>query len=217
MIVPVYYAYVTYVEDDGTETSLGTFFVTRDGWYDHGLLKDGTVLLINRSSDPETTFEGEIRGEGIKYGKDAPIYILPDFKAPIKDNMTTSTNGAELNKDMQRKDGIARGAMLHIGGFYIKEDGSTMALGGTYGCYGVIDPSQVLTYGGALCMLDSYKDGTFKTNSEYKPSNDEMNRVKTLIEKKRKDTWLGFSKEKILITIEKRKDVESKQIASPDK
>lgn len=110
----------------------------------------------------------------------------------------------------------ARGAMLHIGGFYIKTDG-TMALGGTYGCYGVIDPSQVLPYSGALCMLDSYKDGTFNTNSEYKPSNDEMNRVKTLIEKKRKDTWLGFSKEKISITIEKRKDVESKQIASPDK
>lgn len=209
MSVPTYAARITYIESDGSETFLGSFNVTRDGWYDHGLQSNGSSLLINRSSDPPATLTGEIRGQGIKYG-DAPVYIFPDFYAPIKDNQTNFTDGTPLPEDMQRTNGIASGAMLHIGGFYTS-NGKTN-LGGTYGCYGVVDPSQVLLNSQTSVLLEDYQNGT-PLPSGITPSNTEMHRVGGLIEERRKATWFGLSKEPVLFEIQKRDTYETKQDA----
>ena len=115
-----------------------------------------------------------------------------------------------LSPDMQRNNEIASGAMLHIGGFYNSKGG--ISLGGTYGCYGVVDPSQVLMQSQTSVLLEDYQN-RLPPPAGIIPSNSEMHRVGSLIEQNRKSTWFGLSKEPVLFEIQKRDNYETKKDA----
>jgi hypothetical protein len=150
MIVEVYRAIVQYKDPKGNVTNLGEFYVTRDGWFNLGTDKNNEDVFVNRSSDPDANFKGKIyitkHSDPSKYAKDTPTFSLSEFKSTIpKEYNSTYLKGGKpdgiLEDDVKRKDNIVKGAQIHPGGYF--DNGNGPHLGGTFGCYGIVDPTQV--------------------------------------------------------------------------
>ena len=78
----------------------------------------------------------------------------------------------------------ANSVMIHIGGFFTKSGGENN-LGGTYGCYGIVDPSQVFSsYTDAeknLAVFDAIEsNGTAPAG--FTSSNNQMNKLVTTVQ-----------------------------------
>jgi hypothetical protein len=146
-VVATYKAIVQYTDSKGKITTIAQFNVTRDGWYDMGTDEKGNTILSNRSSDPADSKKIFIAlNYKQKYGKETPAFGLTPIKSPIdsKYNKTFFKNGKPsdpLDPETVRST-TANGAQIHVGGYYEHPDGE-VSLGGTYGCYGIVDPSQI--------------------------------------------------------------------------
>jgi hypothetical protein len=170
MVIPTYHAYVEYKNGKGETTTIQDFHVTRDGWFDMGTDKDNNVILYNRSSDPSPNNKKiYIQNEKPEqYGDGTPSFTLTPIHSPIPDEYNKAyffQGEAEqsLSPDVIRYGGTSQGSQFHVGGVYIKIGDNKLSLGGTYGCYGIVDPSQVV------------KTEDFKYNTEtMSPSNAEM-------------------------------------------
>jgi RHS repeat-associated protein len=152
IIVPTYEAKVVYTDASGKTTEMGTFNVTRDGWFSLGTAANGKAMLSNRSSDPspktkKITIE---RQSAQQYGDGTPSFTMSPIHSPLpkEDNTSYYDNGVavkELNPEVKRTNDIAQGAQFHVGGVYDKKagPGEEKALAGAYGCYGVVPSDQV--------------------------------------------------------------------------
>lgn len=161
LIVPTYKAVLKDVTN-GKTTILGTYNVTRDGYYNIGSKKN-EIKLEDRSFEPKK----EVKYTAVKfdYVEGTPALALRQNGStkldatPLKNH--TYTDGTTLPKDIDRKDpDIATGVMIHIGGAYKHKDG-TVSLGGTYGCMGVVSSSNV--YNTKAAAQQAVNDGSFMT------------------------------------------------------
>ena len=153
ILVKTYKAVVQYTDTKGVVTTLGVFNVTRDSWYNMGTDSKGQAMLYNRSSDQVGNDKISLL-DGRKtnhYGKDDVVYTMTPINSPIpeKYNSFIYWNGKPyelLKSDVKRNDDKASNAQFHVGAWYEKNDGQP-SLAGTYGCYGIVDPSQVFQIG----------------------------------------------------------------------
>ena len=149
ILVRTYKAIIQYTDKKGNVTEVGTFNVTRDGWFDMGTDVKGNVILYNRSSDPiDNRKVNVVKFREQQYGLDAPSIVVSGINSPIPKefNETTFEKGLpdeELPETIARDgSGIVYGSQFHVGGIYIDESG-TETLAGAYGCNSIVDPSQV--------------------------------------------------------------------------
>jgi RHS repeat-associated protein len=148
IIVPTYKMIVYDVAKDGTETVMGTYNVTRDGWLAVDMGANG-ILLENHSTDPKA---GSVIDEQVDltymksnyYGKNDIVLTLPElWAAPYPDDYVKMGNPAlDRTKNADGTEAVARGAQIHIGGYYTTKSGGN-SIGGTFGCFGVCDDSQI--------------------------------------------------------------------------
>ena len=150
ILVRTYKTLVSYKDKEGDVKTLGVFNVTRDGWYDMGTDKDGNAILYNRSSDAINTKKIYIQSQNSEqYGAGAPSFTMTPIDSPIPPEYNSSffENGQQeddLSPDVKREGGMAQGAQFHVGAYYEKISGE-IDLAGAYGCYGIVDPSQIST------------------------------------------------------------------------
>lgn len=168
MMVETYKAIIQYTDANGKISEMGTFNVTRDGWYDMGTDANGNSTLCNRSSDPSKgASKVYIQSQSPEqYGKGTPSFTMSPIlsEIPEENNKTFFENGKPseaLPDEVIRTNNTANGAQFHVGGYYEHPDGS-VSLGGTYGCYGVVDPSQI----SSTTMASSTKQVTSNTEMQ---------------------------------------------------
>uniref|UniRef100_UPI002989C816 RHS repeat domain-containing protein n=1 Tax=Flavobacterium columnare TaxID=996 RepID=UPI002989C816 len=173
--VRTYKAIVQYTDGNGKTTQVGTFNVTRDGWYSMGSDSKGNAILHNKSSDPSDNKKHHIELVRPEYYSAEPAFQISPINSPISSKYNKNyiiddvPTDVPLPTDVVRENGVSKGAQIHIGGIYIDKYGRRK-LAGTYGCYGIVDPSQV-----------SPKEGELRV-----PSNDEMQRFSDAVEKAEK-------------------------------
>ncbi len=197
--VEVYTAVIQYRDPKGKVTKLEEFFVTRDGWFNIGTDINKKSILVNRSSDPDPEFNGKLIIERIDkdyYGPGATAYTISNIPSKIdpKYNSTYLNDGKpgnSLNNEVDkiiRENGTAKGAQFHPGGYYEGgdyENTKTLKLAGTFGCYGIVHPSQVA----------KTEDEAWNTDlSSIKPSNVEMKNFDTTYDKGKKMEKKDFGK-----------------------
>lgn len=165
-IVPTYKAVLTDVRN-GKTTYLATYNVTRDGYYDIGNAK-GKVVYEDRSFEPKKKV-GKYTATKFEYPQGIPALALRENGSSGVDatplNNHTFLDGTPLPREVNRKDpDKASGVMVHIGGAYEHEDGSDdVTIGGTYGCFGVINARNV--YKTVEAAKKALEDGTFMKNT----------------------------------------------------
>jgi hypothetical protein len=147
---------IQYTDKKGKTSTLGTFNITRDGWFQLGTDKNGDAFLYNRTSDNNTDIKTHITNRHKEqYGKGTPSFTMGPIYAPIperynsyylKDGNPAMKNGklVPLQKDAIRYNGYSEGAEFHVGGYFLTILGASR-LAGTYGCFAVVDPSQIST------------------------------------------------------------------------
>lgn len=150
MIVKTYKAVVQYTDKKGHTTIIASFHVTKDRWYDMGTDLKGNTILVNRSSDQGNSGKVYIQHKSDEqYGKGTHSFTMSSIYSPIPEKYNSmffdnGSTGEKLPPDVIRKDNLAQSAQFHVGGYYEKKNGE-LSLGGTYGCLGIVDPSQVST------------------------------------------------------------------------
>jgi|GEM_PF-6612556 len=171
IIVKTYKAIVQYTDAKGKTTEIGTFNITRDGWFSMGSDSKGNALLYNRSSDPADNKKHYIQEIKKEYYSAEPAFQISPIYSPIystynKNYFIDGIADAPLPSEVIRDNNESKGAQIHIAGFYIDKYGKEK-LAGTYGCFGIVDPSQV-----------SPKEGL-----RQEASNNEMKRFSESVEK----------------------------------
>jgi RHS repeat-associated protein len=188
-VVQTYKAMVQYTDTKGQTTTLGTFNVTRDGWYGMGTDKNGNNIFVNRSSDQADNAPLIIESHKTEqYGKGTPSYTISEIFSPIPKEynqgpikMGVITPDRDFTSEVLRANGSSdRYAKFHVGGWFIggKDEGSyfgKLKLGGTYGCFGIVDPTQI----------SQYTNFTIDPNKVI-PSNSETKRFGTAVEEAKK-------------------------------
>jgi RHS repeat-associated protein len=147
-VVATYETIIQYTDAKGVTTEIAKFNITRDGWFRVGTDAKGNTMLCNRSSDPAPG-AGEIyinHSNPVQYGDCTPSFTMNPILSPIdKDcNLYAYGNGrilGQLEADYIRND-YAKGSQFHVGGVY-EDENCEKQLAGTYGCYGIVDPSQL--------------------------------------------------------------------------
>ncbi len=191
VVVKTYKMVVYDVNAKGDRKELAQFYVTRDGYYNNGETTttktntDGTTtttkqdLLVNRTSEPKA--DVTLNAKATKdYGDTKGAYALGTVDAePTPDSWNQGVNGEAIPSEVKRSvSDKATGVMIHIGGYFTKDGENNLA--GYYGCYGIIDPSQVYnTYSDAEKNLSTYNNieitGTAPTAAT--SSNSQMNKL----------------------------------------
>ena len=171
IIVKTYKAIVQYTDGKGKTTEIGTFNITRDGWFSMGSDSKGNALLYNRSSDPADNKKHYIQEIKKEYYSAEPAFQISPIYSPIystynKNYFIDGLPDAPLPSEVIRDNNESKGAQIHIAGLYIDKYGKEK-LAGTYGCFGIVDPSQV-----------SPKEGV-----RQEASNNEMKRFSESVEK----------------------------------
>ena len=209
IIVKTYKAIIYDVDEKGNKTRLGAFNVTRDGYYnlgertfteekeESGFNSGGTFKythtvedLVNRTSEPLQTITVNATTKDDHYSNSGvgDIALKPFNAEATPKEWDVNNDGTPVpgGQDGVKRDDpkIASSVMIHIGGVYTNYDGNT-TLAGYYGCYGVIDASQVFsTLAGANKKLDevkkSYAAGTVPTG--FTTSNVALKRVMGLVQ-----------------------------------
>jgi RHS repeat-associated protein len=186
MAVKTYKLIVYDVNDKGERKKLSEFNVTRDGFYDLGIdPKTGNSKLVNRASEPKSEITVPAKPT-IDYGETQGAYALDAFEvAPLPKEFDYFTDGSEIPEDVKRENQEeAKSVMIHIGGYYTSKGGK-YKVGGTYGCYGIVDPTQVFTTWKeanelakeANNVINDNSGSTQLSNKNIKTSNKEQNRL----------------------------------------
>jgi RHS repeat-associated protein len=147
VVVATYKAVIYDVAKDGTETVMGYFNVTRDGWYSRGKDDNGVYQLLNRAfrpADPEKNL----------YGAEwLPSYPCCDIDAFRLQRFGENELPAKPLANQTRLDGtpiddarpdpnVATDVLIHISGVYETYAGWDK-LGGSYGCFGFIPADDI--------------------------------------------------------------------------
>lgn len=180
VVVPTYKMIIYDVKANGKTTVIGTHSVTRDGWYNLGNDK-----LVNRATEPVGESITVDATPTVDYGKTKGAYALaPVTAVPSPPEWDNFANGGQVPTTVKREDpGTANSVMIHVGGYYEHPDGS-YSVGGTYGCFGVVEPDQIFkTEADALDFGEKILDNTSNGGGKVEPvegitsSNSEQNKV----------------------------------------
>ena len=142
LIVQTYETSIYYVNDKNEKKLYKVFHLTRDGFYNLG--KDPITkkeLIINRSSEPLKEVTVKVKNSTVDYADTKGAYVLTPFEVEVlpKNWDFFLYDGESLPATVIRKNPkIVTDAMIHIGGYFTK--GTKHKIGGTYGCYGVVNP-----------------------------------------------------------------------------
>lgn len=126
-----------------------------------------------------------------------------------------TTSGDNVPKIVTRENpSVGTSVMIHVGGYYEHNDG-TYSIGGTYGCFGVVAPSQVFEdEEGAGGFGMRIKDNTTSTMEvkeleDIVPSNAEQNSVVNNVNKAKQNASKRGEKnaDNVQVEIHKRSDV----------
>ncbi|MBU2951827.1 hypothetical protein KO493_14095 [Tamlana agarivorans] len=177
VVVPTYEAQVVLVKGEEKEYQF-SFNVTRDAWYSLGKNESDEHVLLNRAFVPDS-WERNLYGAKWYPSYPNPIsttYVPSNIDAFMLTRFGKTSIPATPLKTQNKLDGslissprinenLASEVMIHIGGTY-KANGLT-ALGGSYGCFGYIQPEHTFdTVERAIKASkdDDYDDLTSNTN-----------------------------------------------------
>jgi RHS repeat-associated protein len=212
--VKVYEAQVLYVNGQGVETEIGEKFnVTRDGFIDIGTNKKGNFILSNHSSDQADSGKLTIVSSNSNdHGSGLPSYTISPIFSPLSKRLNSFiVKGAimgDLGPEATRIGDYAKFCKFHVSGWYKKPSGKPV-LGGTFGCYGIVDPSQVQK----VATPDLYDD--LKSISL---SNNEMIRFGTEVEKAKAMQIEEHGTEvSVEVELEKREYEKERSVSKPVK
>jgi RHS repeat-associated protein len=145
--VKVYEVQVLYANGQGIETEIGKFNATRDGFIEIGTDKKGNFILSNHSSDQADT--GKLTIESSKsndHGSGLPSYTISPIFSPLSKKLNSyvvkGVIMSDLGPEATRLGSFAKYCKFHVSGYY-KTPAGDWNLGGTFGCYGIVDPSQI--------------------------------------------------------------------------
>ena len=217
MLVPTYKMIVYDVADNGTKKTMGTYNVTRDGWYDIG--EKGKPHYVNYTTEPKTKSD-ETNGAAENYtpGWTSPTKVIQVEQMWAKKRTTEISDDGEVVPVARDNSEIASGVQIHVGGIYEDKKGTTK-VGGTYGCFGVVDKSQVYKNKKKLKALLKISriilrfPKKWDLKKKIKTSNDEMNDVNKSVNdaienaKKRGESDAGDTK----VTIKSRENYEEEK------
>ena len=127
---------------------IASYNVTRDSWYSRGVKEDGTIALSNRCFEPADEKVNLYATVPTAYppsaGVDAFVLLQhgsKELKAkPHTKIMQTFVNGESIH-DYRENLSIAKGVMIHIGGWFKGANGNKLA--GSYGCFGIVPKAQI--------------------------------------------------------------------------
>jgi len=146
-VVKVYEVQVLYVNGDGVEIETGKFNVTRDGFVQIGTNSKGEYILGNHSSDQMNNDKLFIESSRLDdHGSGLPSFTISPIFSPISKRLNSRIfNGViqgDLGGNATRYGNLAKYCKFHVSGWYLLPGGKE-SLGGTFGCYGIVDPSQI--------------------------------------------------------------------------
>lgn len=162
IVVPTYKMIVYDVDSKGTTTKLGEFNVTRDGWYNNGQSSNSTSTstttgklkttttttvtednLVNRTTEPVGSEVTVAAKPTTDYADTQGAYVLDPVPAvPTPAGWDVDVNGQPISNKVKRKNPAeGKEVMIHIGGYFTK--GADNKIAGYYGCFGVVDPTQI--------------------------------------------------------------------------
>lgn len=218
VVVPTYKMIIYEVKANGKETIMGTHSVTRDGWFSQGEDKDGYTQLVNRTTEPvgNSVTVGAIGTRD--FGDTKGAYALQQVTATATpSDWDTYNDGSDVQSDVRRKEpGVATGVMIHIGGYYERNDGS-FSIGGTYGCFGVVGSDQIfknekdaVNFGNEI-LNNTDALGVIAPFNDIKPSNNEQNKVVDNVNKaiQKANSRKERNSESIKVEIKKRDNVQT--------
>jgi len=207
IVVPTYRAIIYDVANDGTKTVMGYYNVTRDGWTSFGS-NNSTTHLVNLSTEPignETT----VKANKYNSSTSGKTVQLNNFSAARKPENDTYDDGTPIDSEIRRSDpDVARNVQIHAGGFY--ENNGVPRIAGTYGCFGVVDGSQVAsTVSQAAAFLKKAEQviakGTDVPTDVIQPSNQKILDIYSDIDKAKSNAKnRGESDTQTRVTIQKR-------------
>ncbi len=169
---------------------LKEYGVTRDSWYSRGITKSflwlDDIELSNRCFEP--------REKDINLYSTVPLEYPPNSglnafalrqKNTEKLNAEIHTKKINTHVDNSKIDGarkdldIAKGVMIHIGGYYYHKGKNINKLAGSYGCFGFIPNHQM----GTISKMEEWrKNRTYSnketSNEEYEKFIDEVIKVR---------------------------------------
>ncbi len=173
IVVPVY---LMKFELDGK--TIEEYNVTRDSWYSRGIIDDGYIYddfeLTNRSFEPKDANVNLFSTVALKYphGSGLDAFALRQRGSehlnaePHTEKMNTFVDGSPID-DARADLNIAKGVMIHIGGYY--SNGKRKKLAGSYGCFGFVPSHQT---GTKAKMKKWRKNNSYQdvetSNKEYK-------------------------------------------------
>jgi len=183
VIVKAYEAHVLYVNGDGVEIEIGKFNVTRDGFVEIGTNKKGDYVLANHSSDQMDNAKLTIESSRLKdHGNELPSYTISKIFSPLSKRLNSHIlNGnimGDLGVEATRVGNFAKYCKFHVSGWYLSP-AKVPILGGTFGCYGIVDPSQIQQIP-SPDLYDKDKAINDYSNSEMKRFGDAVEVAKTM-------------------------------------
>ncbi len=180
IVVPTY---KLNVKKDGS--TIVSYNVTRDSWYCRGKITQGggwfgwggteKIQLSNRCFEPQQD-DMNYRTVALQYphNTDVEAFALRSRgreeldAVPHTKEMQTLVNGNPIDDPRKSPYKIAKGVMMHIGGFY--SAGGKNKLAGSYGCFGLTPKAQISSSSaeaGKLQRSEGYKNFT-PSNEAYK-------------------------------------------------
>ncbi|WP_264566858.1 RHS repeat domain-containing protein [Flavobacterium sp. N3904] len=210
--VKVYEVQVLYTNGQGVETEIGKFNATRDGFIEIGTNKKGNFILSNHSSDQADSRKLIIESsKSNDHGSGLPSYTISPIFSPLSERLNSyivkGNIMSDLGPEATRKGDFAKYCKFHVSGWYETPDGKPI-LGGTFGCYGIVDPSQVQK----VETPDLYDD--LKSIKAY--SNNEMIRFGDAVEKaKAMQIEEHGKKAPVEVELEQREYEKERSVAKP--
>lgn len=205
IVVPTYKAIVYDVDKNGVQTIMNTYHVTRDGFLNLGLTENGVYKLENRAFEPAESDKDRYSGVTFAYPSESIDAIaLRNERGGSSLSATQLSNneyinGQKLSASIARSDpSTASGVMIHVGGYYQLNEGAGLQLAGTYGCFGVVDPTQVFP------SKDAAKSLFFGPGESKSSSNAMNNLVRDVKMSQSRDS----DKNKMVVEVEKREKVQ---------
>ncbi|MPT33614.1 MAG: hypothetical protein E2604_00645 [Flavobacterium sp.] len=215
-VVPTYK--MVLIDAQKPKIILGNYNVTRDAWYSRGekggflhKLMNDDYALTNRAFEPANGKKNLYAGQGLEYPPNSGLdaYVLTQSKSSTlnAESFTTAQNtylDGSLIDDARSNLGQSKGVMIHIAGVY--EMKGDVKVAASYGCFGFVSLNQVFSTiekaKEAINEGEVYEKST--SNVEYQKY---MKKVGDVKQKTK-------GEKKVLITVEKRKNVEKSKTYS---
>jgi RHS repeat-associated protein len=150
-VVKTYEAIIQYRDEKGNTSEMATFNVTRDGFYSMGTDVDGKPFMVNRSADPQDNSKIFIIEEKEnRYTNNSSAFVMSAIFSPIEEKYNKSfyENGVQKEKDplpksvVRSSTGMVKDGQIHEGASYVNYRGERVSAG-TYGCIGIVHPTQI--------------------------------------------------------------------------